>query len=134
MTIAARLDRHFSWLFITIFLIGVWWVPFGPTDNFVMGGETQAGGYAIVAGEYPTLSPELKTRIAHTYAKGYLTRRDVSEIISKIVEEKPGGVVVNPAPNFGDPEGDSNSWMWRRIVGERASYKSKAKLESLIKG
>ena len=99
-----------------------------------MNGESQAGGYAVVAGEYPSLSPELKSSIAQTYAKGYLTRRDVSEIISKIVGEKPGGVVVHPSPDFGDPQQESDSWMWRRITGERANYKSKAKLESLIKG
>jgi hypothetical protein len=112
-----------------------WWYVIVPTSNeFVMGSEATSGGYAIVATEYQSLSSEGKAEISRRFTKGYLTRQDVSDIISRVVDERPTGVVVYPAPDLGDGEykPSDSAWMWRRVTGERAAFKSKAKLQELI--
>lgn len=120
------------WSYLAI-VAGGWYLLTPISDKFVMGGEASAGGYAIVATEYTALSPKAQGRIAAYYNKGYLTRYDVTNIISLISAEKPGGVQVYPAPNMGDTEESTTSWMWHRVTGERAKYHSKQRLEMLLR-
>ncbi|HCF3031045.1 hypothetical protein ACEP6V_21545 [Pseudomonas aeruginosa] len=126
-----------SWIVITVAFVLVWWYFIAPAaSSFVMQSEAGAGGYAIIATEYPGLSAAGKAEVARRYHKGYLSRADVSDLISVVLDERPpgGSVQVSPAPSFGDAEShaDFHSLFWDRITGKRAAYKSKSKLEELL--
>lgn len=102
------------------------------STEWVMAQETTAGGYAIIAKEYPTLSPGSQALVRSQNDKGYLTRKDVSDILMIITGERPGGIQVYPAPDFGDPKEDTSSALWRSFIGEQSTYKSKTILNELI--
>ncbi|RUG15259.1 hypothetical protein IPC762_25775 [Pseudomonas aeruginosa] len=137
---APKSRSHFSFV---IWLVGTgllcWYVVMPMASRYVMTGEATAGGYAILAEAYPSVTPATQALIAARFSKGYLTRQDVSDLIDPLVDEK-GSVQVSPAPDFGD--GDATQEFeyiglqsyWKRYKGERASYKSKAALAQLIAG
>lgn len=140
---ASSTQKSRSHLSFVVWLVGTgllcWYVVMPMASRYVMTGEATAGGYAILAEAYPTVTPATQGLIAARFSKGYLTRQDVSDLIDPIVDEK-GSVQVSPAPDFGD--GDATEALedmglqsyWKRYKGERASYKSKTALAQLIAG
>ncbi|MBP5948036.1 hypothetical protein [Pseudomonas sp. P9(2020)] len=130
----AKKSKRFGGWFYAILLGLIWWYVISPaSDTFVMDGEATAGDYALVVREFPSLSPQLKREVAGFYDKGFLTRRDVTLIVGRIVDERPKGVTVSSSPNYGDTEEPIHAWMWRRVTGERADFKAKALLDEMIK-
>ncbi|HBO6962668.1 TPA: hypothetical protein L4936_001673 [Pseudomonas aeruginosa] len=126
-----------SWFVVTLAFVLVWWFFISPAaSSFVMVSEADAGGYAIIASEYPGLSAAGKAEVARRYNKGYLSRADVSDLIYVVLDERPAGgsVQTRPAPSFGDAESHAGSLrlIWDQITGKRAVYKSKSKLEELL--
>lgn len=112
-----------------------WYVLMPATNRFVMAGETGAGGYAIIADAFPTLKPSTQDLIRARFSKGYLTRTDVSDLISAMLPEK-GKVQTSPAPDFDDVEQAYSPFqdMWMRMRGEHATYKAKTALSQLAAG
>ncbi|HEP8970314.1 TPA: hypothetical protein VDU83_002652 [Pseudomonas aeruginosa] len=111
-----------------------WYVIMPSANAYTMAGESGAGGYAILAEAYPSLKHPTQMLIQERIAKGFLTRTDVSELISAMLPEK-GSVQTSPAPDFGDPQYntfDAFDDMWMRWKGEHATYKSKAALLELV--
>lgn len=135
-TASAHAERKSPFGFITLlicFVLFFWYVLMPATNRFVMAGETGAGGYAIIADAFPTLKVSTQELVKARFSKGYLTRTDVSELISAMLPEK-GQVQTSPAPDFGDEEQAYGPFqdMWMRMRGEHATYKSKTALSQLI--
>lgn len=129
----SKLTQRISLVLAGIAVLGLCLFVIPPkTSEWVMAQETTAGGYAIVAKEYPTLSADSQALIRLHNAKGYLTRQDVSDIILVLTDERPEGIQVYPAPDFGDPYEDTGTTLWRSLIGEPSQYKSKAVLYELI--
>lgn len=96
---------------------------------WVNANESNSGGYAIVATQYPELSPGLQKDIAARMQKGFLQNTDVFAIVSAIVDEK-GTVQTYPAPDLGDGDSYSIS-MLDHLMDKRLESHAKNKLIEL---
>jgi hypothetical protein len=126
--LAKKTGRALGW----VIGIGLLYYACSPkSTEWVMSQETTAGGYAIIAKEYSALSAESQALVRSRNDKGYLTRKDVSDILMTMTGDR-GAIQVYPAPDFGDPEEGTTSVLWRSLIGERSTYKSKAVLNELL--
>ncbi|MDG1581069.1 hypothetical protein [Pseudomonas sp. GOM6] len=119
-----------AYIILVIVISYVWISP--SSSKFVMNSEASANGYALAAELWPPLSSEAKGKVAWIYKKGYLTRNDITKIISIALDEKPAGEGVSsqPSKTYGDDPSLSDGWMWREVTGELASYKAKDAFEA----
>lgn len=136
MTEKSKTPKSSSFGFLWIVgAIAVWYYILTPSSShFVMTSEATVSGYALAAELYPTLTPTGQAKIARMYEKGYLTRNDVSRVISITLDDRNDGEGVGVQPT--SLNGDSRErmfdegWMWMAITGELSSSNSKTKFET----
>ncbi|MEA8593023.1 hypothetical protein PZT57_30720 [Pseudomonas aeruginosa] len=130
---ASRILKSFPIVPIAFIAFTVW-VLFTPaTSNWVMEGEATANGYGVLVREYPSASPAAKTQINQRLEKGYLTRRDVSDLIGEILDGAPVGYGVSTLAPLGmdEPKESFNTEILRRLTGDRLEARSKTLLLQL---
>lgn len=98
-----------------------------------MEGEATANGYGILVREYPLASPAAQTQINQRLEKGYLTRKDVSDLIGEILHGAPAGYAVSTLapPGMDEPKESFNTEILRRFTGDRLEARSKTLLLQL---
>lgn len=127
---ATRIPKSFPILPIALIAFTVW-VLFTPaTSNWVMEGEATANGYGVLVREYPLASPAAQTQINQRLQKGYLTRRDVSDLIGEILDGAPAGYAISTLapPGMDEPKESFNTEILRRLTGDRLEARSKTLL------
>lgn len=94
------------------------------TDEWMRDSELTADGYAVIAKEYPALSPNTRSVIQARLNKGYLSVRDTTPIYDAMLEDVKS-ITLGPAPEFGDPKVSMHQTVYNRVM--KIPTQSKAK-------
>jgi hypothetical protein len=122
-----RKSNYFTYLAIGIVLF--LWLTSTPLNNFAMNGEATAGQYGIIVREYPTISAPAKSAVEDAFLKGYLTRRDVSDLISLMIKER---TIQGPASQDDHETESFFVSLYHQVVGGKADYATKRQLAALV--
>jgi hypothetical protein len=115
---------YFLFLFIVLpMLVSYVTRPF--MNEWQSNNELSASGYAVIAKEYPTLSLSAQSVIDQHMSKGYLIQKDSQSIYDAMLKDRPGGIMVSPSPDFGDPPEAIHLTVYRNIVGQPTKSKAK---------
>jgi hypothetical protein len=110
--------------FLALMVYGFWQIMNHFSDEWMRDSELTADGYAVIAKEYPALSPKTRSVIQARLNKGYLAARDTTPIYDAMLEDI-DSITVGPAPEFGDPDVSVTQTLYNRVMNIPTQSKAK---------